>query len=339
MQSAASRFPFSTVFSLIAFVVSAPSSLIAANADQIAFPPVAFRQDTPASLADLKAMEQHLEALLKRVSPAAVAVRVGASTGSGVVISADGMVLTVAHVTEDPDRDVRVVFPDGRTVRGKSLGANHERDSGLIKITEAGPWPHLEMGQLDQVHPGDWVVALGHPGGYDSHRSLVVRFGRLIRQGRSMLQTDCTLTAGDSGGPLLDMTGRVIGIHSRISSSANENYHVPISTYTDTWERLAKSEKWGRDPSERPAYVGARGADDPEGCRLQRVDEGSPAAKAGLKPGDLVLSVDGRKVTDYPTYRRLLREAQIGQQIRFLIKRDEEELSLTVKAETRRPRR
>ena len=207
--------------------------------------PAAFRKDTPPSLDDLKSIEAHVEALVSRVSPAVVAVRIGGATGSGVVISADGLVLCAAHVCVEPNRNVLFIFPDGKTARGKTLGTNHDMDSGLMKITENGPWPHVEIGDLNQARLGDWVLALGHPGGFDRKRSMVVRLGRIIRLGSGALQTDCTLIGGDSGEPLLDMHGRVIGIHSRISDSTAANFHVPIGTFLDTWDRLAKGENWG----------------------------------------------------------------------------------------------
>ena len=209
--------------------------------------PAVFGRATPASLDDLKSIEQHVKALVTRISPAVVAVQVDGASGSGVVVSADGLVLTVAHVCEQPDREVRFVFPDGKTARGKTLGMNHEIDSGLTKITDEGEWPHVDIGDLDQTHLGDWVLALGHPGGFDAQRSVVARLGRIITLNSDALQTDCTIMAGDSGGPLFDMHGRVIGVHNRISDSTAENFHVPIRTYYDTWDRLAKRESWGED--------------------------------------------------------------------------------------------
>jgi len=180
-------------------------------------------------MSDLKTIEAHVKDLANRVAPAVVAVRINGATGSGVVISEDGLVLTAAHVGGEPNRDVHFTFPDGRTARGKTLGMNHEMDAGLMKITDKGHWPHLDIGDLAQARLGDWVLALGHPGGFDPQRPTVLRLGRIIRLGTGWLQTDCALIGGDSGGPLIDMQGRVIGIHSRISDSVAENFHVPIA--------------------------------------------------------------------------------------------------------------
>ena len=136
---------------------------------------------------------------------------------------------------------MRFTFPDGKTARGKTVGVNLDNDTGLMRITDRGPWPHADVGDLQQARVGDWVLALGHPGGFDLRRSLVVRLGRIIRMEADALQTDCTISPGDSGGPLFDMHGRVIGIHSAISSSLAENFHVAVTAFYDGWDRAGQS--------------------------------------------------------------------------------------------------
>src|SRR5690349_5842907 len=198
----------------------------------------AFGKAVPTSIADLKAMEERVQILSRQLSPSVVAVEVGFATGSGVVISADGLVLTAGHVCGRPNRDVEFTFTDGRTARGRTLGVDLDNDTGLMQITDPGPWPHAALGDLSQSQIGDWMLALGHPGGFDLKRSLVIRLGRIVRLTADALQTDCTISPGDSGGPLFDMYGRIIGIHSSISSSVAENFHVAITQYYDDWERL-----------------------------------------------------------------------------------------------------
>ena len=231
----------------------------------------------------------------------------------------------------------RFTFPDGKTARGKTLGVNLETDTGLMRITDRGPWPHVEMGDLRQVRAGDWVLALGHPGGFELRRSLVVRLGRIIRMDNDTLQTDCTISPGDSGGPLFDMHGRVIGIHDAISSSLAENYHLAVSAYFDDWDMLVKTSAGSLQPKMARGYVGARGVDDTGGCRLTAVDEDSPAAKAGLKVGDLVLRVDGREVKVYASFLRWVTEAEPGETLSLEIKRGEQLLSLELKVEASHP--
>lgn len=298
--------------------------------------PLALRQDAPSSLEDLKSIEAHVQGLVARISPAVVAVRVEGATGSGVVISEDGFVLCAAHVCNEPNRDVRLVFPDGRSARGKTLGTNHETDAGLMKITDPGRWPHVDIGDLEQARLGDWVLALGHPGGFDRHRSMVVRLGRIIRLGSGALQTDCTIVSGDSGGPLFDTHGRVIGIHSRISESSAANFHVPIAAYHASWDRLVRGDNWGARRPEPRSYVGVRGVDHPDGCRLEQVEENSPASKADLKVGDIVTKVNGQKVKDYDSFREFVTGTKPGEDLTLDVKRDDKEMSVKVTVEERR---
>ena len=296
----------------------------------------AFTKEVPVTLDDLKTMEQHVKALAERVSPAVVAVEIGSSTGSGVVISADGLVLTAGHVCGAVDRQVSFTFPNGKTAHGKTVGVNFENDTGLMRITDRGTWPHAEMGDLRQARNGDWVLALGHPGGLDVRRSLVVRLGRIIRMDDDALQTDCTLSPGDSGGPLFDMHGRVIGIHSAISTPMAENFHVAVTAFYNGWDRLVKAPAPKNKADQPQAYVGATGVDDADGCRLTKVDEDGPAARAGLKPGDLVVKVDGREVKLYASFWHWVAQAEPGDTLNIEVKRGDQLLSLEIKVEPTR---
>jgi serine protease Do len=316
---------------LSAPVASAVSKPVAPPVE--ALPPV-FRESTPGSMADLKTIERQVEEVVHKVSPAVVAVRVGNSGGSAVVISSDGLVLCAAHVCGAPHRPVQFTFPDGRTAQGKTLGTDHGMDSGLMQITDPGPWPYVNIGSAQDPRLGEWVLALGHPGGFDPERPMVVRLGRVIRSA-DLVQTDCTLLGGDSGGPLFDMHGGVIGIHSRISDSTTENFHVPIRTFLDTWDRLANSENWGDESPPTWSTIGVRGVDDPKGCRLQQVIENGPAFKAGLLPGDVVLRVEGETISDADCLVHRVRQSNPGDNISVVIQRGDSELTLNVKVEAR----
>ncbi len=301
--------------------------------------PSALRKPSPGSVGDLRAMEKHLRDLIARVSPAVVAVRVRNATGSGVVISQTGYVLCAAHVCESPNRDVVFTFPDGSTARGKTLGTNHEDDAGLMKITDSGKWPFASVGDFKQVGVGDWVVALGHPSGFDPQRSRVARLGRLIAMDQEMVQSDCTLVGGDSGGPLFDMHGRVVAIHSRISNAMSANFHVSIASFMEDWERLLKGDNWGDErPPARP-YVGARGTAQTDGYRLDRVDANSPASKAGLRAGDVVVQLNGAPLNGDGAVTDFVSKAKPNDSVSVKILRDNEELELkmTVGARPGRP--
>ncbi|MGA2751134.1 MAG: S1C family serine protease [Verrucomicrobiota bacterium] len=296
--------------------------------------PAAFTKPAPASLEDLRVMQRHVEGLVARVSPAVVAVEVGYGSGSGVVITGDGLVLTAGHVCGWPRRDVLFTFADGKNARGKTLGVDDDNDTGLMRITDPGPWPHAETGDLKQAALGDWTLALGHPGGFDLKRSLVVRLGRIVRMMPGVLQTDCTLSPGDSGGPLFDMFGRVIGIHTAISSSVAENFHVPVTEFYDSWSQLATG-KTPDFPAARPlAYAGATAVDDAAGCRLSAIEKNGPAFKAGLKVGDLVLKIEGRKILLAATFNRWVAESGPGEVLSVEIKRGARLLTVDMKLQS-----
>jgi serine protease Do len=207
--------------------------------------PLVFGKEQPESIDDLKAIETQVQSVLAKIMPAVVGVRVGPAQGSGAIVTADGYVLTAGHVIGEPDRKAEVTLPDGRKLKAKTLGHNLGIDSGMVKIEGDQEWPHVEMGKSADVKKGQWVLAIGHPRGFNANRSPVVRVGRVLLVNPMFIQTDCPLVNGDSGGPLFDMTGKVIGINSRIGPKITENMHVPVDTYRQTWDRLAKGEKWG----------------------------------------------------------------------------------------------
>jgi serine protease Do len=294
--------------------------------------PAAFSKPAPASLADLRAMQERVAAVVSQVSPAVVAVELandeGIASGSGVVISSDGLVLTAGHVGDKSGRHVTFTFPDGRTATGKTLGVDDDADTGLMRITDPGPWPHASVGDLKNARLGDWALALGHPGGYDAKRSLVARLGRIIRLMPGVVQTDCTIYPGDSGGPLFDMYGRVIGIHTAITTSTVENFHVSITEFIDTWDELI-------GPPERPhAYSGLSVVDDDGGCRLSKIEKSSPASRVNLREGDQVLSVDGRRINVAASFERWLEESRAGETLLLEIKRGNNVFKVPIKLQS-----
>lgn len=279
---------------------------------------------TPRSVEEMLELEQAIrEAVLKAV-PATVALQVGGGQGSGVLVSPDGLILTAAHVSGNPGRRCQVVLADGRTLDGVTLGANRELDASMVRIIDptAGELPFVELGSSADLEPGTWTVATGHPGGYEAGRPPVVRVGRINANREDLLQTDNTLVGGDSGGPLFDLNGRLIGIHSRIGDSLANNIHVPVDRYVDNWARLSASEDFGGmelpqwmrrveaddgirldlgsvpDPSDHRRSAGddggvnnGQGDDGRPGATILSLVRNSPAAEAGLKPGDRIVKV------------------------------------------------
>jgi len=292
----------------------------------------------PESVADLEKLERRVAAVIEKATKATVCIEVGGSSGSGVIISEDGYVLTAGHVAMRPGLPVTFIFADGKRVRGKTLGINVGIDSGLMKITDQGPWPHMEMGAAGAIEPGTWVIAMGHPGGFDRERSVVSRLGRVIASRSSVIQTDCTIIGGDSGGPLFDLDGKVVGIHSRISNSLRGNYHVPITPYVQEWDRLASGVMWNRplargEVAAGGPYIGVQGEDgfaQGRGASLARVYAGTPASDAGLRPGDVVVEFNRQPVGSFGDLSDLVRKLKPGDQSPIVVERDGERVELQI---------
>jgi serine protease Do len=286
---------------------------------------------SPQSVADLKAMQAQLQAVVQKVLPCTVGVRAGGAWGSGVIVREDGYVLTAGHVSADPDREVTIILMDGRRVKGKTLGANRGIDSGLIKITDEGTWPFAPMGGSSELQAGQWCIATGHPGGYKTGRTPPVRFGRVLSATSEFIQTDCVLVGGDSGGPLFDMRGRVIGIHSRIGGPLTANIHVPVDTYSHTWERLVKAEVWGTRLDARGrngAYLGLEVDTESKDCRVAEVKAGAPADKAGFKVDDIITEFDGQKIANSEDLKNRARQKRPGDEVAVQVLRGDQKVTL-----------
>ncbi|MEM7263334.1 MAG: trypsin-like peptidase domain-containing protein [Planctomycetota bacterium] len=282
----------------------------------------------PETVADLQAMEDHFQTLSERLRPTTVGLRIAGSQGSGVIINKDGLVLTAAHVIGRgaKGRRVTVILHDGRRVEGETLGADHDSDSALVQITTPGTWPTAEKGRSEDLKNGQWLLATGHPNGYEVGRSPPVRVGRVLRNWRGFVNSDCILISGDSGGPLFDMEGKVIGIHSRITASTAGNLHVQIDRFTSEWERLMAGEVW---PAGRP-YIGAYLDDRAENARIDEVLRATPAARAGLKSGDVVLLFGETKVADNDALRAEIRKRKAGDKVKLKVQRGDKTIELEI---------
>ena len=288
----------------------------------------------PGSVDELRRLQQRVRQVVGQVMPATVGLQIGSAQGSGVIVSAEGLVLTAGHVSGQPGRRATIILPDGQRLRGQTLGRNQGIDSGMIQITSDPPdeagFAHVDLGRSAEVRPGDWSIALGHPGGYERGREPVVRLGRVVRSARRVIWTDCTLVGGDSGGPLFNLDGQVIGIHSRISVSTSGNFHVPIDTYHDTWERLVEGEAWGLGSGQPRAFLGVTGEDHERGCRLTTVLPNTPAAEAGLRVGDIITRWDGQRISSIDALIEAIRESEPGDRIELRYLRDGQRGRLTV---------
>ncbi len=282
--------------------------------------PAGLSKSAPESLADLREIENRVQALIKKVSECTVALQVGAAQGSGVIVSADGYVLTAAHVSGTPGSRISIRMPDGSRASGRTLGRNRTLDASLIKIDEPQrTWPHLQMADLSDLEHGAWCLVTGHPGGFQPGRPPVIRLGRVIYADDRVIRTDCELVGGDSGGPLIDLKGQVIGINSRIGEDTTFNLHVPVSVYEKGWEDMLASKEFSLHTG---SFLGVQGEDVKDGVRLTKVHPHQPAADVGMKVGDVIQTFEGIPVESMDDLIELVGEEPPGRPVTVTLLRD-----------------
>ena len=279
---------------------------------------------------ELQKLDRQIVDMSKRAQPATVCLvsMDGRGSGSGVVVSEDGLILTAAHVTSSMPNGVIVIFPDGTRKAGEILGADYDRDASMVQITDEGKYPFVLTGQSNGLQRNQWTVALGHSGGFDPTRKPPVRLGRVLAN-TDFVVTDTAVVGGDSGGPLFDVEGRVIGIHSNIGMTLSENRHVPIEVYLSQWEKLKEGKTSGRRFNSNPQPVqspdrpmlGVKLGAGEGGVLVTEVVPNSPAEKAGLKGGDLIIKVNGKEVSEPDGLIRLVGEFKAGDEISFVFRR------------------
>lgn len=317
-------------------VASALAGVILAGPSVAAESPRPAVQDLPApqTIEQLRDLETRVQAVLKEAAPATVALNVaGLGSGSGVIVSPDGYILTAGHVIGPPGRQIQVRFPDGSSAPARTLGQDLGNDAGMAKLLGDGPWPFVPMATPGSLQHGDWTLSLGHPGGFDEARPVVARLGRTLKIGRLSLQSDCQLIAGDSGGPLLNLRGEVVGIHSRIGRQARTNVHVPVGNFIETWDDLSAGEVWGK---QQYPLLGVWLESDPQGrVVILGVVPESAADRAGIHEKDIFLSIDSLPLDNHETVIEYLALLAPGDPIRIRLLRDGETQEIDVVLEAR----
>lgn len=282
------------------------------------------RGGEPTSIEQLRQLENQQRKVAAAAAACTVSVQIGPAQGCGVIITESGYVLTAAHVAMRPGKKATISLTNGRQVDGTTLGLNRKVDAGLIKIDEGQnqgrPWPHATLGTSDKLRAGMWCLATGHPGGFDKERGPVTRVGRILAVRPGAITTDCALIGGDSGGPLFDISGRLIAVHSRIGNEVDDNLHVPIDNYNASWERMQKGEAWGYLPGFRP-LLGVRGHSS-EKAVIESVSPGSPADRAGIQAEDVIEQFGEKVITDFDSLQRAVADTMPGERVRVYGLRD-----------------
>ncbi len=229
--------------------------------------------------------------------------------GSGFIVSADGTILTNAHVVEGAE-EVTVKLNDKREFKAKVLGADKASDVAVLKI-DAGNLPIARIGSSTATQVGEWVLAIGSPFGFESSASagIISAKSRSLPDGSYVpfIQTDVAVNPGNSGGPLFNMNGEVIGINSQIYSRSGGyqglSFAIPIEVAMNVERQIVATGKVQRGKlgvsiqEVNQALADSFGLGKPAGALVSSVEKGSPAAKAGLEPGDVILGIDGKMVS------------------------------------------
>ncbi len=265
------------------------------------------------------------------------------SLGTGFIISSDGYILTNNHVVNGAD-EVMVKLSDGREVKGEIKGTDEKVDLALIKINEKDQLPFAEFGDSDSLEVGEWVMAIGNPFGL-SHTvtaGIVSAKGRVIGNGPydDFIQTDASINPGNSGGPLFSSEGRVVGINTAIIAGGGGGigFAIPISMAKTIVTQLRDSGKVTR------GYIGIRfqpltsdlaksfGLSTEKGALIASIEKDSPAEKAGLKAGDVILEFNGRQISEWSELPRYVAATPVDKKVAIVVFRDgaKKEISLVV---------
>jgi S1-C subfamily serine protease len=277
--------------------------------------------------------------------------RVQEGTGSGFIVDANGLIMTNAHVVDGADR-VSVVLKDGRRLEGRVLGEDPVTDVAVVKV-EATNLPTVSLGNSEQLQPGEWAIAIGNPLGLDN----TVTAGIISATGRSsaaigvgdrrvgFIQTDAAINPGNSGGPLLNERGEVVGMNTAIISGAQGlGFAVPINTAKRISDQLIATgkvdhpylgiqmatitpdlkQKLNSDPNS-PVSVS-----EDKGIVIVQVVPNSPAARAGIRVGDVITRVDGKEATSAEVIQQAVEESKVGGNVDLEMRRNGQTVNLSI---------
>lgn len=300
----------------------------------------------------LDAYSQAVVRAVEQVGPSVVTIELGrggdrrglGGQGSGFVIAPDGLILTNSHVVHNA-KSIHVSFPDGRRLPADVIGEDPDTDLAVVRST-ASELAALKLGDSQAIKVGQLVIAIGNPLGFSATvtagvvsalgRSLRSRSGRLMDD---IIQTDAALNPGNSGGPLVNSRGEVVGVNTAVISGAQGLcFAIAANTAQFVVARLI------RDGRIRRSYVGVAGQNTPiarqivrfyglavpSGVLVVTIEPDSPAAKSGLREGDIIIALDGHAVSGIDQLHRLLTEERIGQEAAVTVIRRTEKVEVTV---------
>ncbi len=266
------------------------------------------------------------------------------SLGSGFIIDPKGVVVTNNHVIEGAD-EITVTLQDGTTLKATVIGRDTKTDLAVLKVKPSQPLPALQFGDSDRSRVGDWVLAIGNPFGLGGTvtAGIVSARGRDIQQGPydNFIQTDAPINRGNSGGPLFNMDGEVIGINTAIYSPSGGSIGIGFSIPANLAKTVVDQLREYGHP--RRGWLGVKiqqvtpdiaeslGLKEPRGAMIATVDDDGPAAKAQLRAGDIILKFGEEDVKDMHALPRIVAETEINKDVPVTVWRDGKEDTLQVK--------
>ncbi len=265
------------------------------------------------------------------------------SLGSGFIIDAAGIIVTNNHVIEDAD-EITVTLHDNRTLKAEVVGRDPKTDLAVLKVESAQALPAVPFGDSDAIRVGDWVVAIGNPFGLGGTvtAGIVSARGRNINSGPydDFIQTDASINQGNSGGPLFNMAGEVVGINTAIFSPSGTSVGIGFSIPAASAQSvISQLRQYGRT---RRGWLGVRiqpvteeiaeslGLDRPSGALVASVTERSPAEDGEIKAGDIILKFAGRDVDEMRKLPRIVAETEIDKAVPVEVWRDGKKITTTV---------
>ncbi|MGV1099597.1 DegQ family serine endoprotease [Thiovibrio sp. JS02] len=250
------------------------------------------------------------------------------SLGSGVIIGKDGYIITNNHVVDNAD-SINVRLTSYEEYDAKIIGRDPKTDIALIKIEPKSELPATEMGDSDTLRVGDWVMAIGNPFGFEQTvtAGIVSGKGRSLGSGpyENFIQTDASINPGNSGGPLYDMNGKMVGINTAIYSRSGGNigigFAIPVNMAKNVVTQLKAHGSVVRGwlgvmiQPVTPELAAQFHLDRPIGALVGEVSPGSPAEKAGIKPGDVILDFNGKEITQMSMLPNLVAQTAVGNKV------------------------
>jgi Do/DeqQ family serine protease len=264
--------------------------------------------------------------------------------GSGFIYSSEGYIITNEHVINGANSIEVTIQGFKEPLPAAVVGADFDLDLAVIKVRAGKPLPTLKIGDSDKVKVGNWVIAIGNPFGLDHTVTVGVisAKGRPIsvenRNYKNLLQTDASINPGNSGGPLLNLNGEVVGINTAVAQAQGIGFAIPINTAKIILPDLIKKGKITRPwlgvqlQALTPELAGYLGLENNQGALIVGTIAGSPAARAGLRQGDVIVKINNRKINNPDDLIEAIKETKIGQKVTLLLYRQGEikTVSLTI---------